>query len=213
MRINTSTALKFLITMHIDSILRKIILHQDTQVHPFVKKREKTHAYIYHDIMCIKASRFLLSVYALIPHLERSYYTRHANTTKKHMNSCVRVTQPTRVTCMLELEFVSSPRACLVSSRAARVHRLQNSRAVRPLLHTRDATDREQTSPRACSEKCHATVGGAARTSAAPLRVALHSRCGARRVDVAATAAPLAVASHHHLLRHWEWRGQKGLFG
>jgi hypothetical protein len=142
-RIATATALKFLITMHIDSILRKIILHQDTQVHPFVKKREKTHAYIYHDIMCIKASRFLLSVYALIPHLERSYYTRHANTTKKHMNSCVRVTQPTRVTCMLELEFVSSPRACLVSSRAARVHRLQNSRAVRPLLHTRDATDRE----------------------------------------------------------------------
>jgi hypothetical protein len=56
-------------------------------------------------------------------------------------------------------------------------------------------------------------VGGAAGTSAAPLRVALHSRCGARRVDVAATAAPLAVAPHHHLLRHREWRGQKGLFG
>jgi hypothetical protein len=56
-------------------------------------------------------------------------------------------------------------------------------------------------------------VGGGARKPAAPLRVAPHSRCGARRVDVAATAAPLAVAAHHHLLRHREWRGQKGLFG
>jgi hypothetical protein len=60
---------------------------------------------------------------------------------------------------------------------------------------------------------CLATVRGDARTPAAPLRVATHMRCGARRVDVAATAAPLAVATHHHLLRHWEWRGQKGLFG
>jgi hypothetical protein len=61
--------------------------------------------------------------------------------------------------------------------------------------------------------KCLATVGGAARRPAAPLRVAPHSRCGAPRVDVAATASPLAVAPHHHLPRHRKWRGQKGLFG
>jgi hypothetical protein len=61
--------------------------------------------------------------------------------------------------------------------------------------------------------ECRATMGGGAHKPAAPPRVAPHSRCGARRVDVAATAAPLAVAPHHHLLRHREWRGQNGLFG
>jgi hypothetical protein len=61
--------------------------------------------------------------------------------------------------------------------------------------------------------KCRATEGGAARTPAAPLRVAPHYRCGARRVNVAARAAPLAVALQLPQPRHRGWRRQKGLFG
>jgi hypothetical protein len=57
-----------------------------------------------------------------------------------------------------------------------------------------------------------ATVRGDAQAPASPPWVATHMRCGACRVDVAATAAPLAVATHRHLLRRWEWRRQKGLF-